>query len=187
MASLQEMYRILAPSGTSWIQLCEIGPQLFCDDNSIPPNAASMVWTNLFFTPGRIGNTLGTANFDEIATTLRTRTQTVGFVDVEEIVDKAPVGAWHPGTSNSVLLKVDPRMNRIGRCVAQYWLGFLEAMRPVLEPIYGSMEAVENVINQVRADYANPNYRGYNNMYLLVSSVIDNSHCVIGRKPGLQG
>ena len=98
MASIQEMYRILAPNGTSWIQLCELRPQLFCDDNTIPYDASSMVWTNLFFTPGRIGNTLGTVHFDEIARMLKTRTEAAGFVDVREIIDRAPVGAWHPST-----------------------------------------------------------------------------------------
>jgi hypothetical protein len=49
--------------------------------------------------------------------------------------------------------------------MAQYWLGFLEAMKPVLDPVYGSREAVENVIDQVRNDFANPNYHGFNFMY----------------------
>ena len=56
-------------------------------------------------------------------------------------------------------------MNRIGRCLAQGWLGFLVAMRPVMEHIYGSVAAVDNIIAQVMNDYSNPNYHGYNLMY----------------------
>jgi hypothetical protein len=56
-------------------------------------------------------------------------------------------------------------MNRIGRCLAHGWLGFLEAMRPVMEAAYGSAAAVDNIIAQVRNDYFNPKYHGYNLMY----------------------
>ena len=56
-------------------------------------------------------------------------------------------------------------MNRIGRCLANGWLGFLEAMKPVMERVYGSAAAVDNIIAQVRNDYSNTNYRGYNLMY----------------------
>jgi len=45
--------------------------------------------------------------------------------------------------------------------MAQGWLGFLEAVSPILESTYGSKEAADNVIAQVRRDYANPNYHGY--------------------------
>lgn len=51
--------------------------------------------------------------------------------------------------------------------MAQGWLGFLEAMRPVLVGAYGSVEAVHNFIAQVRTDYLNPNYHGYNLVYKL--------------------
>jgi hypothetical protein len=60
---------------------------------------------------------------------------------------------------------LDPRWNRIGRCIAQGWIGFLEAMTPILEAIYGSKEAVDNIIAQVRNAYANPNYHGYMLMF----------------------
>jgi hypothetical protein len=61
-----------------------------------------MSWPNLFFVPGNIGNTLGTRHFDEIATTLRTRVEEAGFVDVREYIDRAPVGNWHPGRAPCV-------------------------------------------------------------------------------------
>ena len=49
--------------------------------------------------------------------------------------------------------------------MAQGWLGFLEAMKPLMQPIYGSLENVDKIIAQVRNDYANPTYHGYNLMY----------------------
>jgi hypothetical protein len=49
--------------------------------------------------------------------------------------------------------------------MAQGWLGFLEAMKPVMESVYGSAADTDNIIAQVRNDYANPNYHGYNLMY----------------------
>jgi hypothetical protein len=49
--------------------------------------------------------------------------------------------------------------------MAHGWLGFLEAMRPILEGTYGGAAGANNVIAQIRADYANPNYHGYNLMY----------------------
>jgi len=48
--------------------------------------------------------------------------------------------------------------------MAQGWLGFLEAMKPVMIPLYGSAAAVDNIILQVQSDYSNPNYHGYNLM-----------------------
>jgi hypothetical protein len=38
-------------------------------------------------------------------------------------------------------------------------------MKPVLESVYGSAENVDNIIAQIRNDYVNPNYHGYNFMY----------------------
>jgi hypothetical protein len=68
--------------------------------------------------------------------------------------------------------------------MAQGWLGWLEAMKPVLEPVYGSAANVDNIIAQVRNDYANPNYHGYNLMYVVfVDGSLTVSHCVTGRKP----
>lgn len=95
--TIREMYRILTGTGTSWIQITELRPHLRCDDNTVPADSASATWTNIFFTPGNIGDTLGTSRWDEAATMLRHRVQAAGFVDVHEYIDKAPVGIWHPG------------------------------------------------------------------------------------------
>ena len=103
--TVSEMYRILNGTGTSWIQLTELRPILYCDDNTLPTNAASKTWPNIFFVPGTIGNTLGTAHFDEIATMLKAHVDAAGFVDVHEYIDKAPVGNWHP--SISILRNID--------------------------------------------------------------------------------
>ena len=168
------MFRVLSGTGNSYIQLTEICPALLCNDNSIPITSAGRSWPNIFFSQGNIGNTLGTAYFDEIATMLRTRVEAAGFVDVREYVDRAPVGNWHPGNllrrqmANS---GQDPRLNRIGRCMAQGWLGWLEAMRPVLEGVYGTPANVDNIIQQVRADYSRPDYHGYNLMYIVCPEV----------------
>jgi hypothetical protein len=50
--------------------------------------------------------------------------------------------------------------------MAQGWLGWLGAMKPVLESVYGSAENVDNIIAQIRNDYVNSNYHGYNFMYV---------------------
>jgi hypothetical protein len=79
---------------------------------------------------------------------------------------------------------VDPRYNRIGRCMAQGWLGFLEAMKPVLIPVYGSAEGVDNIIAQVRHDYSRIDYHGYNLMYgTCDGDKLTSSYSVVGRKP----
>jgi len=96
-ATTREMYRILTATGTGWVQITELRPALVCDDNSIPETATAACWPNIFFAPGDIGNALGTARFDEIATMLKRRVEAAGFVDVHEYIDKAPVGNWHPG------------------------------------------------------------------------------------------
>jgi hypothetical protein len=98
-ATIREMFRILTGTGKSWVQVTEVRPALRCDDNSIPPDAASATWPNIFFSAGTIGDSLGTARFDEIATMLKPRVTAAGFVDVCLYIDKAPVGNWHPGTS----------------------------------------------------------------------------------------
>jgi hypothetical protein len=95
------MFRILTALGHGWVQLTEIRPGLRCEDNSLPADAASVSWPNLFFTEGNIGDTLGTSKFDEIATMLKRRLEAAGFVDVREQIDKAPVGSWHPGKIRS--------------------------------------------------------------------------------------
>jgi len=97
-ATIREMYRVLTGTGTSWVQLTELRPALRCDDGSIPSNAASRVWPNIFFSQSNIGNSLGTVRFDEIATSLRANVEAAGFVDVREYIDRAPVGNWNPGT-----------------------------------------------------------------------------------------
>ena len=97
-STIEEMYRILVGTGNGWIQLTESRPGLYCDDDTVPDSAAAKKWPNIFFVPGTVGNSLGTAHFDEIATSLRWRVEQAGFVDIHEYVDKAPVGAWHPGT-----------------------------------------------------------------------------------------
>jgi len=48
--------------------------------------------------------------------------------------------------------------------MAHGWLGFLDAMKHFMEPVYGNAEAVDNMIERVRRSYANPNYHGYNLM-----------------------
>ena len=97
-ATIREIYRVLTGTGTSWVQLTELRPALRCDDGSIPCNAPSATWSNIFFNDAQIGNTIGTARFDEIATSLRSHVQAAGFVDVREFIDKAPVGNWNSGT-----------------------------------------------------------------------------------------
>lgn len=52
--------------------------------------------------------------------------------------------------------------------MAQGWLGWLDAMRPVLESVYGGKTGADNLIAQVRYDYANPNYHGYMLMHVPV-------------------
>ena len=97
-ATIREMFRILSGSGNSYVQITELRPGLYCDDNSIPADAASVKWPLIFFVSGNIGDTLGTSKFDGIATMLKVRVEAAGFVDVREFIDKAPVGNWHPGT-----------------------------------------------------------------------------------------
>jgi hypothetical protein len=104
-ATIGEMYRVLVGTGHGYIQITEIRPGLYCDDNTIPNNAAGKKWTNIFFAPGAIGNGLGTAQFDEIATSLKWRVEEAGFVDVREYVDKAPVGVWQTGTIHKQLFR----------------------------------------------------------------------------------
>lgn len=45
-----------------------------------------------------------------------------------------------------------------------FWLGFLETMRPRMVRKYGP-DAAENIITEVRKGYENPRHQGYNLMY----------------------
>jgi hypothetical protein len=67
--------------------------------------------------------------------------------------------------------------------MAQGWLTWLEAMKPILVGVYGSPANADNIIRQVRADYARPDYHGYNLMYSVPFGITDFSYCVTGRKP----
>jgi len=97
-ALIRDIYRVVVASGNGWIQITELRPWLYCDDNSLPPNAPSVAWTHLLFGQTELGRRLGTSRFDEIATSLKGWVQAAGFTDVTEYIDKAPVGAWHTGT-----------------------------------------------------------------------------------------
>ena len=66
--------------------------------------------------------------------------------------------------------------------MAQGWLGWLDAMKPILESVYGNAANADNIIAQVRNDYANTNYHGYNFMYASSFEIAHCSHCVTGRK-----
>jgi hypothetical protein len=100
-ATIREMYRVIVATGTGWIQITELRPRLRCDDNSLPANAASATWSNIFTSNGPIGEALGTTNWEEIGPMLKRRVEAAGFVDVVEHIDKAPVGGWHPGITPS--------------------------------------------------------------------------------------
>ena len=43
------MYRILAGQGNSWIQISELCPGLYCDDNTISAGVASVKWPNIYY------------------------------------------------------------------------------------------------------------------------------------------
>jgi hypothetical protein len=175
------MKRVITATGNGWVQLTEIRPALRSDDSSIPANAPSAAWPSIVFSPGQIGNTLGTARFNEVATMMHDRVQAAGFTDVQLYIDKAPVGAWHPGWPLSLVVTADPRLKRIGLAMAEGWLGFLEAMKPVLPQVYGSIAAVDDMIGQVRTDYTNPNYHGYNLVYESVGDVLMTATALWGR------
>jgi len=64
--------------------------------------------------------------------------------------------------------------------MAQGWLGWLDAMKSVLESVYGSATNVDNIITQVRNDYVNPNYHGYNLMYASVSGSLTTVIVLLG-------
>jgi hypothetical protein len=46
--------------------------------------------------------------------------------------------------------------------------------------VYGNAEAVNNVIRQVRADYVNPNYHGYNLVYNPVFDMLMTGTALLG-------
>jgi len=129
-ALIREIHRVVVATGDGWIQIAEFRPWLYCDDDSIPPNAPSIAWTNLLFGQTKIGRRLGTSSFDEIATSLKGWVQAAGFVDVTEHINKARVGGWHDEDDSE---EDDARfIDRIGRCMAYSWGGFLEALKPEL-------------------------------------------------------
>ena len=97
---------------------------------------------------------------------MKSHVQAAGFVDLREYWDEAPVGTWNSGNSSScrMELMVDNRLHQIGKCMAHGWLGFFDAMKHAMEPVYGSVKAVDDIIEEVKRDYVNPNYHEYNIM-----------------------
>jgi hypothetical protein len=165
--TITEMYRVLAATGKARVQLTELRPGLRCDDDSVPADAASASWPDIFFTQGHLGDRLGTSKFDEIAMMLKRRLEAAGFVDIEEFIEKAPVGGWYPGISlKETRIMVDSRLTEIGTCMAKGWLGFLESFKTDMIPHCGSAAAVDEFIAKVRNDYSTPNYHGYNLIYV---------------------
>ncbi|KAK4242237.1 S-adenosyl-L-methionine-dependent methyltransferase [Achaetomium macrosporum] len=98
-AFFREAYKALAPGG--WLESHEASPNVFSDDDTLPPKSAIAQWGPLFVDGGKaIGRSFTIVDED----IQRKAMEEAGFVDIQEKLIKVPSGGW----------PADPKQREIG-------------------------------------------------------------------------
>lgn len=134
-----------------WIEQMEFDIRVESDDASLPADSHLARWGDIFLgCSERAGRSLKTQE------TMRAAIEKAGFVDVQEILYKVPMGPWHE----------EPLAKEIGQLNYHHWDTGLEGYAIWLltkfgEPSpWGSAE-VEEFLTQVRMELKNPSIHIY--------------------------
>lgn len=85
--SADQFPRNLKPGG--WIEEVELDVRVMSDDDSLPPDSLLAGWGQTFLDcADRAGRSLATQ------TTMRSKIERAGFVNVHDHLFKCPIGAW---------------------------------------------------------------------------------------------
>ncbi|KAF2112111.1 methyltransferase LaeA [Lophiotrema nucula] len=149
----QKIFAHLRP-GYGWIEHVEIDLEPRCDDGTLPPNSDVRKWYDyLADATSRV--------FRPIAYNHQTRQmlQSAGFIDIQEIVIRAPYNSW-PN---------DPHQKDIGRW---YNLGITEGLdaltyAPLTRVYQWDLNAhVKPLVEQARLQICNRKIHAYNNIHI---------------------
>ncbi|KAF2182567.1 S-adenosyl-L-methionine-dependent methyltransferase [Zopfia rhizophila CBS 207.26] len=147
----QKIYTHLRP-GSGWIEHVEIDLEPRCDDHTLSPDSALVKWYNyLADATARVSRPIGYNH------QTRQMLQAAGFIDIQEIVIRAPYSSW-PN---------DPHQKEIGRW---YNLGITEGLEALSIAAFTRVnrwdphEHVKPLIDAVRAQICNKKIHAYNNM-----------------------
>ncbi|KAJ5162092.1 hypothetical protein N7492_007484 [Penicillium capsulatum] len=139
----------LKPGG--WIEQVEFDIRVESDDASLPPDSNLAQWGNIFFgCADRAGRSLKTQE------TMRAAIEKAGFVDVQEVLYKVPLGAWHQ----------DPLLKETGQLHYHHWETGLEGYAVWLLSKFGApspwgAEEIQEFVDKTRSELNDPNIHGH--------------------------
>ena len=138
--------------GSGWIEQVEIDLRPQCDDHTLPQDSPVTQWYNyLADATQRVSRPIAYQH------NTRQMLQAAGFIDIQEIVIRAPYNSW-PN---------DPHQKEIGRW---YSLGISEGLEAMSVAPFTRVnrwnwnEHVKPLIEAVRAQICNKKIHAYNNM-----------------------
>lgn len=148
--------------GSGWLECCDIHPQPFSDDNTMPLTWSFVKWEEAMDRGARrAGRPLRTAH------KFRQWMEEAGFVDVQEHVHKIPIGTW----------PADKLQKRIGRAWKEMLLEMLPAVsyKTLNEQLNWSREEVELMLADTRKGLQDRTVHAYHKVYT-----------VYGRRPSAE-
>ncbi|OCK90767.1 LaeA-like protein [Cenococcum geophilum 1.58] len=149
----QKIFTHLRP-GSGWIEQVEIDLRPQCDDHTLPQDSPITQWYNyLADATHRVSRPIAYQH------NTRQMLQAAGFIDIQEIVIRAPYNSW-PN---------DPHQKEIGRW---YNLGISEGLEAMsVAPFirvnqWNLNQHVKPLIEAVRAQICNKKIHAYNNIHI---------------------
>ena len=155
----QQSFDHLKPGG--WLELSATVPEVSSDDDTIPANSAYLEAARLFFEMSRkMGTPL------EAPRSWRDIMQDVGFVGINEVIYKMPLGPWAK----------DKRLKHIGAIERASVLEGFEAymLRGYTQILCGDPNILQILLAQARREISDRSIHSY--VFF---------HVVYGRKPGV--
>jgi hypothetical protein len=143
--------------GNGWLECHELLPEIYCDDNTVPPNWPFQAWQS-YLEEGstRMENPRPLRVADKLATWMRE----AGFVDIHERVDKVPMNSWPK----------DPLLKHIGRLWEINWLDGVSAFSYKIfgpEGLGWTRNELEVFLVDVRKCIKDRNVHAYQKMYVV--------------------
>lgn len=150
--------KYLSP-GTGWIECCETDPMPHTDDNTIPLDWSFTKWAKwIVYATQEAGRPL------RIAHKVKQWMNAAGYVDVQEVIVKIPIGSW----------PANPQLKRLGR----HWQGLVSdslaaaSYKTFNEELGWSREEIEIFLADTRKSIETKKIHSYHRC-----------HTVFGRRP----
>ena len=137
--------------GSGWIEQVEIDLEPRCDDGSLPPDSFVRQWYDSI-----VGATQRSGRSIAYQHNTRQLLQNAGFIDIQEIVIRAPYNSW----------PTDAHQKDIGRW---YHLGLTDGLEALsLQALFRNYQwgadVIRDWLKQVRREIGTTKFHAYNNM-----------------------